>query len=697
MRLPLTYAAASGCAAMLLFGVQPWAAKLLLPWFGGSAAVWLTSMLFFQIAVVVGYLYAHLVSRAPRALHVVWCLTAAAVVPITVAPHHLGLPAVAEVFASLTAGLGIVIVLVASTTPLLHTWLARDASDDEPYALYAASNAGSLAGLLAYPFVVEPLVAATDQGAMWGALFALAAIAVLASAFTATGPRVARPQPVEPHAQSPRAPWFLNAFIPASLLYGFTAFVTRDIAALPMIWVVPLSLYLLTFILTFARRPVRLPAAFAWAGPLLLYVTAIVSVVWTASVVTLALHLVCFSAFAMYFHGELSRSRPGSDEATAFYLWVSLGGVMGGVVNAVLAPLLFSSPAEYALTYGLALILIPANYVTAFEPRTRRALHAAMMVAVAIAFAFAPGEVAPKLGAAMLMLFAFVVALGMPALSHVMLAVFLGAVVAYPGDAQVVEQRRSFYGTHTVERRTIDGVDYVGLADGITLHGHERVDGEVRPLGYYHFEGPCAEVFADVGAQQPALRVALVGLGIGAMSLYSRPDDEFVFFELDDTVVELARTRFRSLAAAQGAVRIEVGDGRLGLERSTQRFDLIVVDAFSSDAIPTHLLTKEAFELYGRRLAPGGRLLLHTSNRYLDVDQIAIGSLSALGWEHRQRRWDPEEDLPGAWTSSWVVAAPVLGALGAQANSSRWQVLRSDLVWTDAYSSVLGAIRVPRR
>lgn len=691
MQVPLIHVATSFVAASLLFAVQPWAARLMLPWFGGSASVWLTTLLFFQTSLLLGYLYAHLIARAPRWLHVVLLLGAAAAFPLDLRPAGLAAGEVVEVLATLAVSVGAVVILVAATTPLLHRWLAGDSTSREPYSLYAASNAGSLLGLLGYPLAVEPWLALDLQTTLWWGISG--AIVLLVAASAAARHRLADAEE-EPEGTPQPARWFINAFVPASLLYGFTAYVTRDIAAVPMLWVVPLSIYLVTFILAFARRGVRFGSWFAWAGAGLIYVVALVSVAWPGSLGTLIGHGIAFGAFAMYFHGELSRDPPPSSWATRYYLWIASGGVCAGVFHSVLAPLWFDAPLEYPLTYGLALVLLPANYGAKFSPTARKVLHATMMLVLAIAFTIAPGGLGPKLGAAALMALAFLGALSFPALSHVMLALFLGAVVTYPGDAEVVERHRSFYGTHTVERRNIDDTPLLALTDGLTQHGVEPLDDDLQPLGYYHRGGPCGEVFEHVANSHRTANVAIVGLGIGSMALFSRPGDTYRFFELDAGVVRLARTSFRTLAAAQGTVDISVVDGRLGLTTSPDRFDLIVVDAFSSDAIPIHLLTAEAFELYRSKLAPAGLLLLHTSNRYLDIDRVAIGALDAQGWEHRQRRHQPGADDPvGAWPSSWVVAAPTPGGLGELSARLDWQRLRSDIVWTDNYASLLAAFR----
>lgn len=692
MSLPILHATTSFAAATLLFAVQPWAAKQLLPHFGGSASVWLTTLLFFQGAVLLGYLYAHVMAGAPRLVHAGLFAFAALALPVGFGEVGSQLPAALQVLGELALGVGVVVVLLSATTPLMHRWLAGDSDRRETFALYAASNAGSLLGLLAYPLLVEPWVGLADQTSVWRGLSVGVAVLLIGAAFQ---PRLADPHEEKAAGEPGNAGrWFVQAFVPASLLYGFTAFLTREIAAVPLLWVLPLALYLLTFIFAFSESGRRLPDAFHWAGPALLYATALATVVWPASIATLVLHLIAFVLFAAYFHGELSAARPPSTEATRYYLWISFAGVAAGVFNAILAPLSFDAALEYPLTYALALILLPASYATRLSPLTRRLLHGVMMVVLAVAFAIAPGDIGAKVGAASMMGLAFVAALAFPALSHVMLAMFLGAVLSYPGGVEVIERGRSFYSTHVVEEHAIDGKAYLALAVGLTQHGLELRDGPFEPLGYYHPAGPCGDVFSQVLREHDDARIAVVGLGIGSMSLYAGPDDRMTFFELDSEVVRLARSTFRTLSASKGDVDITVADGRRGLAESPGSFDLIVIDAFSSDAIPTHLLTREAFGVYGAKLNPGGLLLLHTSNRYLDIDRVAVGGLESAGWTHRQRRWTPPDDGPaGAWPSSWVVAAPPGGALGSMKDRRDWQTLRSDVVWTDDYSSLLDAIR----
>ena len=753
--------------AALLFLVQPMFSKMALPLLGGSASVWNTCMLVFQALLLGGYLYAHLSTTllAPRAqvlahvgLLAVSLLALPVAVPAGWTPPPGGAP-LPWLVGLLLVGLGLPFFMLSTGAPLLQHWFSRTGHPDaaNPYFLYAASNAGSMLALLAYPFAVEPLLALSSQRMLWAALYGVVMLLVAACGWTSVRKAALgdeRPKPVArvaddvadvatnfdtdtdvgaesrevspersegPRAESrstlwrQRAWWTLLAFAPSSLLLGVTTYLSTDMAAFPLLWVVPLALYLLTFVLVFARRQVLPHAWMLRFHPVLLLPLLIAMFTGRGRggdlLIMGPVHLLLFFATAMVCHGELARLRPASARLTEFYLWMSVGGVLGGVFNVLVAPAIFDRVFEYQLVLAVACALRPWPGGGLTWPELRRDLLLPIALGVGVVFTlealfatesplatiYAPPIVA---GVAAALLLFFVrrplrLALGV-------LAMLMAARVAGVQGKPPLLAERSFFGVYGV--RDLGGGYYV-LYHGTTMHGaqNRRADRVREPLTYYRVLGPLGDIFSAKRLTGKPLNVGVVGLGTGSVACYSRPGDRFTFYEIDPAIERIARDRryFTYLSDCTPSARVELGDARVSLARASdgQRYDVLVLDAFSSDAIPVHLLTREALAVYLRHLAPDGVIALHISNRYLNLTSVVAdlaadaGVIALIGQE---AALTAEEKARMHSGSSWVAIARSRAPLEALSiRAPRWDTLASDStrrVWTDDYSNVLSAL-----
>ncbi len=747
--LPI-FAAAVTLSASLLFVAEPMTARGLLPLLGGSPTVWTTAMLFFQAALFAGYLWAHFIAtrRGPWALvlHIVVLAAGAAAVAFRGWKHPVP-PGDADprlwMLGELALSVGPGFFALASAGPLLQRWFARAEAlapagpRRDPYTLYAASNAGSIVGLLGYPILIEPSLGLGTQRLAWTAAYVAAAgliavCGVLAvRARTPDRPAVDASPPARAGAATisnrDRLLWVALAFVPSSFMLGTTAYLSTDVAAFPLLWVVPLTVYLATFIVAFAA-PGRLPLdRLSRIGSLaLLFVSAALLLHAKHPLpVVILLHLAALAAAGLVCHARLAAARPHTSRLTEFYIWISLGGTLGGVFNAVVAPVLFNSLIEYPVIIVLAALAgVRSDRDAAWTGRWWLA-PAVLSLVILAAWRLAPAlhvdGFAALLAVVGVPLVIAATAIGRPAAFAACLAALLvwggpgepaGAdPAAHPtGDRRVridTERAvRTFFGVHRVE--FVHGpVPHRRLLNGTTIHGIALQDRPTVPTGYYHPLGPVGEVFRRMGNARPALDVAAVGLGVGSIAAYARPADRFTFFEIDPAVVEITRdtSLFRFIADAEGEIEIRVADGRLGLSAASPgSFDLIVLDAFSSDAIPVHLLTREAFEMYLERLKPGGVLAVHLSNQYLDLPPVLGAIARDLGVSARVRIDDApppvptERDLMDA--SIWAVVARTPADLD-NASSPGWPGAPEDnsKAWTDDYADVFGVIRwdIPRQ
>lgn len=737
--------------AALLFWVQLFTSKMLLPVLGGSAAVWNTCLVFFQLTLLLGYLYAHaaarwLTGRIGVLVHPMLLLAAASVLPVAL--PDLGDPPsdhnpVLWLLKTLLVSVGPPFAVLAGTAPMLQAWFAGigDRSSRDPYFLYAASNLGSIIALVSYPTVIEPYLRLADQSWWWTAGYTLL-IGLTAACAGAVRMRLrarnrwqTSDQPV-PESSVVRIGWLLRArwvvlaFVPSSLLLGVTNYLTTDVAAAPLFWVVPLILYLSSFVLAF-QRLVKLPESLTKRAQALLLVPLAVTLLTAAQVGApiplFALHLAAFFITALLCHQEVARLRPPARHLTEFYLLISAGGALGGIFNALLAPIVFTGVVEYPLVLVLACMLRPG-----LLPRVGQRLAAltdiafpALLLVVIIGLQRYTRLDFTDLGNTTRLVVVIFIALVVFSFQRrpVRFGLGVGALIAggviIADSDQVLMHVRNFYGVLRVTA-TESPPTHV-LYHGTTAHGSQSLDParRLQPLSYYHPDGPLGQLFEAVGGGGLTNHVAVVGLGAGTIACYAHPGEHWTYFEINPAVVAIARDAalFTFLRDCPAKPTIVLGDARLSMTaEGDATFDMIILDAFNSDAIPVHLMTRDAVQLYLTKLRPGGLLVFHVSNRYLELAPI-LGNISgSLGLT--ARRWSDENDSDNTGSeeennsgnagsdeenagtdqkdaSEWVIVARRLEDLKAIAEDDRWEELTATPgqgVWTDDYSNVLGAL-----
>jgi hypothetical protein len=739
--LVLLFTVSMFSSAVLLFLVEPMLAKLMLPLLGGSPAVWSTCLVFFQAVLLAGYLYAHAATkwlgrRVQIALHLTLVFLPLSILGIL--PLHLPAgwepPAVGNpvpaILSVLLVAVGLPFFALSSNASIMQSWFAgtghKQAKD--PYFLYAASNAGSLVGLLAYPFFIEPHLPLSEQRALWSSGYLLFAAMTLACAFLGW-----RKSPTSGPAasgggwESAPCPWRLRirwialAFVPSSLMLGVTTALTTDVPAIPLFWVLPLAIYLASFILTFLRHPPISHRRMIQILPvfLLLALFPTVTRMNFPFVAFLAVCLLLLFCVAMVFHGELARSRPQIGQLTEFYLWISVGGGVGGVFNALIAPVVFHSVLEFPLVLILAALLRPTPASKPLEAAeavwTKRkdwllplALGLCMtMVIEGISFAgIKPGPLAIVLFFAYSMLWCIGFRKRPRRFAAGITAMLIASSFFSGPYGHVLDSERSFFGVLRVSNDPTGKFRY--LLHGGTLHGVQSLDParSREPLAYYTRSGPAGQIFRALQARMPHGDWAVVGLGAGAMACYLQPGQTLTYYEIDPLVARIAEDHryFTFLQQCAPQARIILGDARLKLRVAPDsHYDLIVIDAFSGDSIPMHLMTREALALYQRKLAPGGILAFHISNNYLRIAPT-LGDLA--GDAHLLCAMEDDTALTqaqadeGKSASKWVVMARNQADLDDlmqdRSAVAHWTPLKARAgagVWTDDYSSLLSLIK----
>ena len=723
-------------SAALLFLVQPMVAKLVLPLLGGTPEVWNTCLVFFQALLLAGYAYAHwstrwLGVRRQAVLHLLLLCLPLAWLPIGVSadrtPPDMATPGLWLLWL-LTISVGLPFFAVATTAPLLQRWFAETAHRwaKDPYFLYTASNAGSMLALLSFPLAIEPRLRLAEQAWLWSAGYVALVIGIATCAILMLRSRPAAPLAPSKSRMSrtsnadmvlpetaaavwrQRMRWLGLPLVPSSWLLGVTAYLTTDIAPVPLLWVLPLSLYMLSFVMVFARRPLVPHSWIVRLFPALLLLL-VLAILLPAGWPALGLHLIAFFWGALACHGQLAQERPAAPLLTEFYLWMSLGGMLGGVLNAMVAPLIFRHLLEYPLAPLLAGLLIAAPADTAPWQRWVRLAVLAVPLAVlglaskSIAATELPLAVVVAAASATLM-GAVLYAANWPRAVALTAAVpLLWHQVAPPFSGEVLFTARSFFGVHRVlATRDKQGQLYHHLVHGGTIHGRQSRSGQRRcePLTYYHRSGPLGQVFSALPAGLRR-RVAIVGLGSGAMACYCDAKSDFTFFEIDPLVQQIARQpKYFSYLdeCAQGKYRIVLGDGRRMLAANRQHFDMLVLDAFSSDAVPIHLLTQQALQIYLQRLDPHGLLVFHVSNQHLDLESVLRDGASDAGLfclSCRDLDLSPEDFESGKTPSTYVVMSRDRRFVQKLADDARWRQLeprRGGRGWTDDYSNILSVL-----
>lgn len=678
--LPVFFGTTILSSACLLFLVQPLISKLILPWFGGSAAVWTTCLLFFQMGLLLGYLYAHglvttLTPRWQAIIHTV--LLASSLLALPILPNAMWQPHPGEdptwrVFGVLATSVGLPYLLLSSTSPLLQSWFTQTQEGFLPYRYFALSNAGSLIALLAYPVFVEPYFAGHQQAWFWSAAYVLFSILCVGTAWLtvahpslATAPKIPELADAQREAPPSRFTILLWLGLPAcasTLLLAVTNLLTQNVAPMPFLWVLPLSLYLLTFILCFESPrwykrwlflPLTLPALGflgQGSGP-----HRYDSIRLTIVVLSTALFVCC-----MCCHGEVARLRPDARRLTAYYLCLSGGGVVGGVFVALLAPHLFPAYYEYPIAFcGCALMLLAVawrDYSKWIRHKTGRPLWVLAFAATA------------------------------------MLMIYVGRE-SYEETAGARLLVRNFYGALRVtDSRDDDQVLERELTHGTITHGIQLLNPWLRrnPTTYYSRNSGIGLTWKILAPSGP-LKMGVVGLGAGTLATYGRKGDTIRFYEINPQVLAVANTQFSFLADCLARHDVVLGDARLVLARqSDQQFDILTIDAFSGDAIPVHLLTREAFQIYWRRLKPDGVLAVHISNRYIDLAPVVAMAARETGKVARQVD-NPDDDLTATYSASYVLVTSRAGFFDSpllKNAQSKIAIPPGMRMWTDDFSNL---------
>ncbi|MDP9423493.1 MAG: fused MFS/spermidine synthase [Pseudomonadota bacterium] len=713
--------------SFLLFLVQPMVARMALPRLGGAPAVWNSAMLVYQLLLLGGYAYAHWLGRfAPRtqgAIQVVLLIAAAAMLPIGLVGGNPSPDANIFLWVPwlLLVSIGPLFLAISAQAPLLQRWFAISGQGD-PYPLYAASNLGSFAGLIAYPLVVEPLLPVAVQSGAWS--IGYGAVLVLVASCALALPKVEAPERhlarTPPPAAREVALWIILAAIPSALILSTTLFITTDIVAMPLLWVVPLGLYLLSFSVAFAtdRRPARWISVLA---PFAL-LTAAAALFMPARWWMLVIGASIFSLFAVSvaLHSRLFDRRPDPEHLTAFYLYLAVGGALGGIFAALLAPMLFDWTYEHPLLMLAAALALPAtspirrvvNLWNGSETAHRVTLWGIPVVLLVSLI----GEGAFGLPASARLAFlasCLLFAVGIFAIGNRILfaAAVAGLMLGMGGwgklalSAQPGKMSRSFFGIYSIGSR--QGGEARVLVHGTTIHGIQLQGSPLRERSATTYYAAPSGIGMALSAAPSMFgndaRIDVVGLGTGTVACYAQPGQRWTFYEIDPAVVEIARDprRFTFLSRCLPNAPVLIGDARLTLEDAEPAStDLLVVDAFSSDSIPMHLVTLEAFQTYRRKLSANGLLLVHISNRHLDLKPV-VAAAAREGWTARLRFYAPTaEDIDhNQHTASiWVALSPTPATIGRleAANPGAWQKLegRSGFrPWTDDYASVLPVLR----
>lgn len=736
-------------SAALLLSVQPMFARMVLPLLGGTPQVWNVAMVFYQVVLLLGYLYAHVTAehfgaRWQPVLHGALLLIPLVALPIALpagwAPPTRANPSL-WLLAVLGVGVGLPYFVVSTSSPLLQLWFVTTdhPAARDPYFLYAASNLGSILGLLAYPFLLEPTLSLAQQSHLWTAGYAALAACVWACAAIVWRARRVAPNvnldegvpSVRDRGEisgTRRLRWLVWAFVPSSLMLSVTSYLSTDIASVPLLWIIPLVLYLLTFVLSFARKARFSQQGVPRAMRLALLMLIFLFFSGLDSIFMAPVHLIAFLVVALGCHRALADDRPPSQHLTGFYLWVALGGALGGTFNALLAPVLFDSIPEYRLVLAISALCFVRARDLPKDSRTLRLdlglpLTAGALVMGAVSLPSVSGLrlISEGWGPFVVRLVLLIAALfltlrqsrrplrfGLGIAAMILISFPAGSITDVAEAWHVLYTERGFFGVHRVVQVAMGESAYHLYLNGTTVHGMQSLDParSREPLSYYTRSGPIAQVFELLNGEERLHEVAVIGLGVGSLACYSQPGQSWTFYEIDPLVVKTAQDPryFTLLRDCAPTAEIILGDGRLSLAHAADgRFDLIILDAYSSDSIPTHLLTRESLLLNLERLTPHGLLAYHVSNKYLDVKQVATdlaldAGLACLVRDDKDVS-EAQAEL-GKVPSQWVIIAQSMADFGSLENDPRWLKVEGsprNRVWTDDFASIVSVLRSPRQ
>lgn len=726
------FAATLFSSATLMFVLQPMFGKILLPLLGGSPSVWNTCMVFYQSMLFLGYLYAHALStrlQQPKQIQTHLAIVLISFIALPLALPENTLPPINSnptfwLLKTLFLAIGLPFFVVSTTAPLMQKWFANIGhhTSNDPYYLYVASNTGSLVALLSYPFLIEPQIGLARQQYYWGIgyLFLCLMIGCCAIALRSSHrlhkfheDSASKLDSKSRISIKEKFHWFCLAFVPSSLLLGLTNFISTDIASVPLLWIIPLTLYLLSFTLVFSIWNEKILPLIQTLQPIFLLPFITYAFVNPADLpywAYLVLHLIAFFFAVMICHGELAKKRPGTEHLTTFYLTMSFAGMLGGVFNTLLAPYLFNGIYEYPIMIVASLFLRPGNTPTTVSSLLLQLSLPAVLVVIGLLL---HATLSDLLSYFDLMLISLIILTGLSYLFRkkpVCYALLTGAIIflalgAHGITSQTIFQQRSFFGVLAVRDAILTNEQgepehYHELFHGTTKHGAQRLAPNLSqiPLTYYSRPGPIGQLFKEYDAENKFWDVGVVGLGAGALTCYAKNTQHWFLYEIDPLVVDVASntTYFSYLKQCTQNASIRIGDARISLlQEPDHKFDLLILDAFSSDSVPNHLLTTEALDLYFRKLKENGLLAFHMTNRHLSLKKVLSINAETLHLASLIQEFQPQQDIPLVVATDWVVMAKQPSTLEALRSSQlgNWKKmpLYFDMQpWTDDFTNIIG-------
>jgi len=716
-------------SALLLFTVQPMFAKLVLPLLGGSSGVWNTAMVFFQTVLLGGYIYAHLISKFCKfqtqiVIHGAVLLLGCFFLPLTIAEGWVPPEGGAQAYwliALFAVSVGAPFFAISANAPLLQRWYSRtnDKDAEDPYFLYSASNAGSLLSLCLYPILFEPMLRLREQTELWAIGYLLLIVAIISCGIFAIKNKAEVNNKIDAPIATrssltlkTRLIWITLAFIPSSLMLGVTTHMTNNIASAPFLWIVPLALYLLTFILAFAKKPLIKSVYLGYMLPVAISMALLFGYFVSLNFFfDIAIGLLAYFVIALACHTRLVELRPDAAHLTEFYIWMSFGGMLGGVFNALIAPVIFSSVFEYALVLSLSVFVCFSFFSLKkdinFNKSIVIALAAAVLVFAGLSLFGVPMNYSIIAAGGILSVgLAHLVEKELTIFSSLFLLTMVLSIVVPKLAPEEIMTDRSFFGILHVKAEETEHGTLHKFIHGNTVHNYQLQDEALRkvPLAYYS-KGNIFDrglEFAEHLSAQGDVSVAMIGLGAGAMACHEKPGDDWTYFEIDAAVVDMAKNDkyFSYMSECSYSSDVRIGDARIKLnELPAGSQDIIMVDAFSSNAIPAHLVTVEALELYRSRLKPNGVVFFHTSNRLLDVDSVVATLAEKTGLDSRFTNSgsfenNPYAELEAFGTAVMVGSAEQMKALESFDNGWRRITPSPDVgLWSDDYSHILGTIK----
>jgi spermidine synthase len=712
-----------------MFVLQPLFGKLLLPLLGGTPAVWNSCMVFYQSVLFLGYLYAHLLgtrlnSKVQITVHLIVIALSFFALPVGL-PENLLPPTETNptfwIFSTLALAIGLPFFILSTTAPLIQKWFAHVGHKDseDPYFLYAASNTGSLVSLLSYPFLVEPNLGLTAQQSDWsiGFVFLCVLIASCGAMLwknyqTIESESVTNSTSAPPLSFKTKLYWGALAFVPSSLLLGLTNFISTDIASVPLLWIIPLTVYLFSFVIVFSRWNEKSHQWFIRLQPIFLIPFVAYAFINPADLpywVYLVFHVIAFFFAIMVCHGELAAQRPHSSHLTTFYLIMSFAGMLGGMFNTFVAPFVFNGIYEYPLMIVAALLLRPSLKKLSLPEIGMQLIDPILLLIIGVGIYFSVDNLIGYFDGIAISLILLTIAVyfmrrRVVAYAGLIGVIIMSAMVVHHSESHTLMQERTFFGVMAVRESVLTDEKgqpetYHELFHGTTKHGAQRLipTESKTPLTYYSRLSPMGQLFKTFDAQNENWNIGVVGLGAGALTCYAKPSQTWTLYEIDPLVVDIAKNPayFTYLSQCAPNAVSEIGDARLSLQNKPDgAFDLLMMDAFSSDAVPTHLLTREAIELYFKKLKPNGILAFHITNRHLLLKKVVSIHAEQMKLAALIQEFKPQTDVPLIVATDWVVLAKNPETLKPLQTSQigSWQKmpLYFDMpAWTDDFTNIV--------